>query len=107
MPVRPQFRRSCTKLVKLAIRSVPETASTVGGLGTLASVATLLKGVLNVMRIKKLAIAAAGSIALGTLSLVIANRARPWAVLPFRNRCRGTTNHWLEMLGRTAELLAR
>jgi RNA polymerase sigma factor (sigma-70 family) len=49
-----------TNLIKLAIRSVSESASTVGGLGVSASVATLLEGVLNVMRIKKLAITAVG-----------------------------------------------
>jgi RNA polymerase sigma factor (sigma-70 family) len=64
-----------TKLIKLAIRSVSETASMVGALGVSTSVAALLEGVSNAMRIKKLALAGAGLVALGTLSLVIANRA--------------------------------
>jgi RNA polymerase sigma factor (sigma-70 family) len=56
-----------TKLIKSAIRSVSETASTVGGLGVSASVVALLEGVLNVMRIKKIALTGAGLVALGTL----------------------------------------
>jgi RNA polymerase sigma factor (sigma-70 family) len=77
-----------TKLIKLAIRSVSESASTVGGLGASASVAALLEGVLNVMRIKKLAITAVGLVALGTLSLVIANRAAAVNGSPFQEQVR-------------------
>jgi RNA polymerase sigma factor (sigma-70 family) len=73
-----------TRLIKSAIRSVSETASTVGGLGVSASVATLLEGVVNAMRIKKLAITAAGLVTLGTLSLVIANRAAAVGGSPYQ-----------------------
>ena len=73
-----------TKLIKLAIRSVSETASTVGGLGVSASVAALLEGVLNVMRIKKLALTGAGLVALGTLGLVIANRTAAVGGSPYQ-----------------------
>jgi RNA polymerase sigma factor (sigma-70 family) len=62
-------------LIKLATQWVSETAATMGGLGASASVAALLEGVLNVMRIKKLAVMATGLVAMGTLGFVIADRA--------------------------------
>ena len=60
------------KLIKLGSRTVSESAFKVGGLGVSASVITLLEGVLNVMRIKKLAVVAIGIVAMGALGLVIA-----------------------------------
>ena len=54
-------------LIKLATGRGSGTAATVGGLGISASVATLLKGVLSVMNIKKLALMAAGLTALGRI----------------------------------------
>ena len=62
-------------LIRLATGWGSETAARVGGLGTSASVATLLEGVLNVIRIKKLAIMATALLGVGTLGLVIADRA--------------------------------
>ena len=62
-------------LIKLATSWISESAATVGGIGASASVAALLEGVLNVMRIKKLAIVATGLVGMGALGLVIADRA--------------------------------
>jgi hypothetical protein len=62
-------------LIKLATGRGAGTAATVGGLGISGSVATLLKGVLSVMNIKKLALMAAGLTALGALGLAIVERA--------------------------------
>jgi RNA polymerase sigma factor (sigma-70 family) len=62
-------------LIRLAIGCGVETAARVGGLGASASVAALLEGVLNVMRIKKLAIMATALVGVGALGLVIADRA--------------------------------
>jgi hypothetical protein len=64
-----------TKLINLAIRSVSEIASMVGAVGVSTSAAVLVEGVVGVLRIKTLAITAVGLVALGTLGLVIANRA--------------------------------
>jgi RNA polymerase sigma factor (sigma-70 family) len=71
-PVPPIVRIA---LIKLATGWGSETAAKVGGLGASASVATLLEGVLNVMRIKKLAILATVLMGVGALSLVIVDRA--------------------------------
>jgi RNA polymerase sigma factor (sigma-70 family) len=62
-------------LIRLATGFGSETAARVGGLGTSASVATLLEGVLNVIRIKKLVIMATALVGVGALGLVIADRA--------------------------------
>jgi RNA polymerase sigma factor (sigma-70 family) len=62
-------------LIRLATEWASGTAATVGAPGASASVAALLEGVLNVMRIKKLAIAATVLLGAGALGLVIANRA--------------------------------
>jgi RNA polymerase sigma factor (sigma-70 family) len=61
-------------LIKLATGRGAGTAATVGGLRISASVATLLKGVLSVMNIKKLALTAAGLTALGAMGLAIVDR---------------------------------
>jgi hypothetical protein len=71
-------------LIKLATQWVSESAATVGGLGASASVAALLEGVLNVMRIKKLAVMATGLVAMGTLGFVIADRAAAVGGSPFQ-----------------------
>ncbi len=62
-------------LIRLATGWSSEAAARVGGLGTPASVAALLEGALNVIRIKKLAIMAAVLVGGGALGLVIADRA--------------------------------
>jgi Sigma-70, region 4 len=62
-------------LIRMATEWASETAATVGAPGASASVAALLEGVLNVMRIKKIAIAATVLLGAGALGLVIANRA--------------------------------
>ena len=62
-------------LIKLATGWVTESAAIVGGIGAPASVAVLLEGVLNVMRIKKLTIAATALAGLGALGFVIADQA--------------------------------
>jgi RNA polymerase sigma factor (sigma-70 family) len=62
-------------LIRLATGCGSETAARVGGLGASASVAALLEGALNVIRIKKLAIMATVLVGVGALGLVIADRA--------------------------------
>ena len=62
-------------MVKLATRWASETAATVGGLGASASVVALLEGVVNAMKIKKLAIIGAGLVALAAMGVVIVDRA--------------------------------
>jgi RNA polymerase sigma factor (sigma-70 family) len=76
-------------LIKVATQWVPETAATVGGLGASASVAALLEGVLNVMRIKKLAVMATGLVAMGTLGFVIADRAAAVGGSPVEESAQG------------------
>ena len=61
-------------LIKILTQGMSEAAAK-GGLGVSTSVGALLEGVLNVMRIKKLAILATVSISLGALGYVIAQRA--------------------------------
>jgi RNA polymerase sigma factor (sigma-70 family) len=63
------------KLIKLATFWIAEKSAVVGGCGASASVAVLLEGVLNAMRIKNLAIMGTALVALGALGLVIAERA--------------------------------
>ena len=62
-------------LIKLATRWASETAAMVGGLGASASVAALLEGVVNAMKIKKLGVIGAGLIALGAMTVMIVGRA--------------------------------
>jgi RNA polymerase sigma factor (sigma-70 family) len=64
-----------TRLIKTLTHGASKTVAGVGGLGVSVSVATLLEGALNVMRIRKLAIIAAGAFAIGGLGFVVANRA--------------------------------
>ena len=71
-------------LIKLATGWVSESAATVGGIGASASVAALLEGVLNVMRIKKLAIIVTGLVSLAALGFVIAERATAVGGSPFQ-----------------------
>jgi RNA polymerase sigma factor (sigma-70 family) len=86
-------------LIKLAAQWVPETAATVGGLGASASVAALLEGVLNVMRIKKLAVMATGLVAMGTLGFVIADRAAAVGGSPLQESAPSSTDPVIRQVG--------
>jgi RNA polymerase sigma factor (sigma-70 family) len=72
----PQIQRS---LIKLATRFASGSASIRGGVGVSASVANLLEGVLNVMRVKKLASVAGALLAVGAMAVVVGTSAFPAA----------------------------
>ena len=70
----PAHITRCT--IKVAAEFASRSASIRGGMGVSASVATLLEGVLKVMRVKKLASLAAAFVAMGTLAAVVG--VAPW-----------------------------
>jgi RNA polymerase sigma factor (sigma-70 family) len=76
-------------LIKLATQWVSESAATVGGLGASASVVALMEGVLNVMKIKKLAMIIAGLATMGALGLAIADRATAVGGSPVQESAQG------------------
>jgi RNA polymerase sigma factor (sigma-70 family) len=72
----PQVARS---LIQAAAQVASGIAAIRGGIGVSASVAVLLEGVLNVMRVKKIASLAAVLVAVGALGVVIGGSAFPAA----------------------------